>query len=103
MEFTEDYALNVNFYNKLRLTIGDNILLVIKIVSIFSIQFDRTKKLADRYSSKAYDNFEKMFKENKFDIVDICLPTYLHLVYLEKCKKYNVNIFCEKLIGLSYV
>ncbi len=72
------------------------------IVGIFGIPIDQTKKIAEKFNCKAYDNFNKLFSENKIDIVSICLPTYLHAEYLEKCMNQNVNIFCEKPLTIDY-
>ena len=72
------------------------------IVSVFGIPFESTVKVAKEFGAKPYNDFDKMVREMDIDIIDICLPTYLHIEYLEKCKSRNVHIFCEKPFTLNY-
>jgi predicted dehydrogenase len=71
------------------------------IIGVFGLPDDLTKKTADQFDCKAYFRFDQMFEENNIDIVDICLPTCLHVKYLEECRKQNVNILCEKPMVLN--
>ena len=56
----------------------------------------------ERYDvKKRYTDFEKMTEENEIDILDICLPTYLHAEYAVKAMKKGINVLSEKPISLN--
>lgn len=48
-----------------------------------------------------YTDLDKMLKAEKPDIVDICLPTYLHCEYAVKLLENGLNVLCEKPMGLD--
>jgi UDP-N-acetylglucosamine 3-dehydrogenase len=73
----------------------------VKIVGIFALPCEQTENAAKKYACKAYYDFKLMFKENHIDVIDICLPTYLHYEYLVKGKEYGVNVLCEKPMVLN--
>lgn len=55
----------------------------------------------ERYPNhKYYTDFDKMIDENDFDIIDVCLPTYLHCEFALKAMKNGINVITEKPISL---
>ncbi len=57
----------------------------------------------EKYSDKrCYTDFDEMLKKEKIDILDICLPTYLHAEYSIKAMERGINVICEKPISLNY-
>ena len=55
---------------------------IAKIVAICDKDLDRVKALADRYNVTDYVAYDDMFKaieEVDCDVVDICLPNFLHV------------------------
>ena len=48
-----------------------------------------------------YTNLSKMLKKEEFDMVDICLPSYLHKEYTLKLFRAGKHVFCEKPMALS--
>lgn len=48
-----------------------------------------------------YTDFEEMINNEKPDILDICLPTYLHADYAVKAMENGINVVCEKPISLN--
>ena len=57
---------------------------------------------AERYPGhKIYTDFDKMLEENDFDIIDICLPTFLHCEFAVKAMKKGINVLSEKPISLK--
>ena len=50
---------------------------------------------------KKYHDFDEMLKEGGFDMVDICLPTYLHAEYSVKALDAGYHVFCEKPLALT--
>lgn len=49
-----------------------------------------------------YTDLDKMLEAEKPDIIDICLPTYLHCEYVEKLLALGYNVQSEKPMGLDY-
>ncbi|MGN1081547.1 MAG: Gfo/Idh/MocA family protein [Acutalibacteraceae bacterium] len=47
-----------------------------------------------------YTSFDDMVKNEELDIIDICLPTYLHAEYSLKAMNLGLNVLCEKPISL---
>ena len=47
-----------------------------------------------------YTSFEAMLAAETLDIVDICLPTYLHTEYAVKTLEQGIHVLCEKPISL---
>lgn len=47
-----------------------------------------------------YVDFDEMLEKEELDILDICLPTYLHVEYAIKAMKKGINVLCEKPISL---
>lgn len=55
----------------------------------------------DKYENKRkYTSFDEMLEKEELDILDICLPTYLHADYAVKAMEKKINVICEKPISL---
>lgn len=48
-----------------------------------------------------YTDFEEMLANEKIDILDITLPTFLHVEYSIKAMERGINVICEKPISLN--
>ena len=59
------------------------------------------KKAAEAAGCKWFTDIEKMLKEEDIDIVDICVPTFLHEQYVLMAAKHGKNILCEKPVALN--
>lgn len=56
----------------------------------------------ENYSNKhCYTDFDEMLKNEKIDILDICLPTYLHADFAIKAMDLGINVISEKPISLK--
>jgi myo-inositol 2-dehydrogenase / D-chiro-inositol 1-dehydrogenase len=69
------------------------------IVGIVDRELDRIKALADRYGFTdyvAYDNYEKAIEEVECDVVDICMPNFLHHPVAIAALNKGRHIICEK-------
>ena len=49
-----------------------------------------------------YTDIDKMLSEEDFDVIDICLPTYLHKEYAIKLMRAGKHVLSEKPMSLSY-
>lgn len=72
-----------------------------KVIAFADIQLDKARDFAKKYGGKAYDNGDELINNKEIDVVDICLPTYLHKEYVIKAAKAKKHIMCEKPIALS--
>lgn len=48
-----------------------------------------------------YTSLDEMLEKEELDVIDICLPTYLHAEYAIKLLRLGYNVQCEKPMGLS--
>ncbi len=56
----------------------------------------------EKYPGKRrYTDFDKMLENEELDILDICLPTYLHADFAVKALERGINVICEKPISLN--
>lgn len=63
---------------------------------------DVRQEMMDKYTGpRQYLSFDEMLEKEELDIVDICLPTYLHPDYAIKAMEKGINVLCEKPISLN--
>lgn len=69
-----------------------------ELIAICDIRTERMEK----YSQKRhYTDFDEMLEKEQFDIIDICLPTYLHADFAVKAMEKGINVITEKPISLK--
>lgn len=69
-----------------------------ELVALCDIRPERMEK----YSGKrCYTDFDEMLENEEFDIIDICLPTYLHADFAVKAMEKGINVITEKPISLK--
>jgi UDP-N-acetylglucosamine 3-dehydrogenase len=71
----------------------------VKLVGIVDIRKSIGEKVAKDSNTLAFTSVEEMLNQVNPDVVDICLPTYLHREYVEMCAKAKKHIICEKPIA----
>ncbi len=69
-----------------------------QLVAICDIRTERMEKYPDK---RHYTDFEEMLANEELDILDICLPTYLHADFAVKAMEKGINVICEKPISLK--
>src|SRR6185437_1787375 len=58
---------------------------------------DAVKTLADQFSVKRrYTNIDNLLNDHEIDLVDICVPNYLHADLVMQCAKHGKHLICEK-------
>lgn len=72
----------------------------VELVAIADVNTEQAQKVSEECGCKMYaDGFEMLQKED-LDVVDICLPTFLHADYVIRVMEYVKNIIVEKPICL---
>lgn len=61
----------------------------------------RPERLEPYPDKRHYLDFEEMLEKEELDILDICLPTYLHVDFAIKAMKRGIHVICEKPISLK--
>ncbi len=69
-----------------------------ELIAICDIRTERMEKYPDK---RHYTDFDEMLEKEQFDIIDICLPTYLHADFAVKAMEKGINVICEKPISLK--
>lgn len=63
---------------------------------------DVRKECIEKYPKKhLYTDFDEMLENENLDILDICLPTFLHADYSIKAMEKGIHVICEKPISLN--
>lgn len=73
----------------------------VELAAIADVNESAGKKAADKFGVVYYNNAEEMLKSENIDIVDVCLPTFLHEEYVLLAAKYKKHVICEKPFTLS--
>lgn len=69
-----------------------------ELVAICDIRPEKTERYPGH---KTYTDFDTMLEENEFDIIDVCLPTFLHCEYALRAMNRGINVITEKPISLK--
>ena len=72
-----------------------------KIVAVADIVPERAQKMAALFGADALDHGDKIIERDDIDVVDICLPTYLHSEFAIKAARTGKHVLCEKPIALN--
>lgn len=70
-------------------------------VDLVAICDIRPEKMERYPGHKTYTDFDKMLDENNPDIVDVCLPTFLHCEYALRALNRGINVISEKPVSLN--
>ncbi len=63
---------------------------------------DVRQEMMNKYPGpRQYLSLDEMLEKEELDIVDICLPTYLHAEVSIKAMEKGINVICEKPISLN--
>ena len=71
-----------------------------ELVAICDIMPDRLEKYKDT-GARLYESCDEMLEKEQIDILDICLPTFLHAEFAIKAMERGINVICEKPISLN--
>lgn len=72
-----------------------------KVVAVADIIPERADNLAEQFGAEAIYHGDALLEREDIDVVDICVPTYLHCEYVLKAAKAKKHILCEKPMALT--
>jgi len=72
-----------------------------EMVAAVDIKPDVAAKYAEEFGAKPYTTVAEMLANEKVDVIDICLPTYLHSEFTIEAAKAGKHVFCEKPMALT--
>ena len=72
-----------------------------KVISVCDIRPEKADEAAQRTGAVAYYDLDTMLAADKPDILDICLPTYLHADTAVKALNMGIHVLTEKPISLK--
>ncbi len=70
----------------------------VELVALCDIRPGQMTRYADK---RCYTDFDDMLKNEQLDILDICLPTYLHADYAVKAMEKGIHVLTEKPVSLK--
>ena len=70
----------------------------VELVALCDVRNEQMEKYTKQ---RKYLDFDEMLEKEELDIVDICLPTYLHADYAIKAMEKGIHVLCEKPISLK--
>lgn len=70
----------------------------VELVALCDVRPEQMEKYPD---IRHYTDFDEMLRNEELDILDICLPTFLHVEYAIKAMEKGINVLCEKPISLN--
>lgn len=73
----------------------------VKLVAVADLDKAKTEKFTSASGAKYYENGKALLENEKPDIIDICLPTYLHTEYAVAAMKNGSDVFLEKPVCLT--
>lgn len=73
----------------------------VQVVAIADVDIERATRYAARAGAKVYQDGFKLLEQEELDVVDICLPTFLHAGYVIKAMDHVKNVIVEKPLCLK--
>ncbi len=69
--------------------------------AVCDVKESAANELAQSYNARVYTDFDKMLREEKPDLLFLCLPPFAHNGEVEKAADLGIHIFIEKPIALE--
>ena len=73
----------------------------VKLVAIADAMPEKVKELAEKAGAKVYSSGDELLANETPDIIDICVPTYLHTSHAVAAMKKGCRVFMEKPVCLN--
>ncbi len=73
----------------------------VQLTAIADTHMERATQFAEQIGASVYKNGYELLEQEELDVVDICVPTFLHADYCIKAMEHVKNIIVEKPICLK--
>lgn len=73
----------------------------VEVAAVCDIRKEKADSLAMLSGCMVFTSYETLSQEAHYDVLDICLPTYLHAQYAIQAMREGKHVFCEKPIALN--
>ncbi|MHB1485906.1 MAG: Gfo/Idh/MocA family protein [Saccharofermentanales bacterium] len=73
----------------------------VKVTAFADTRTDKIKEITGDPDCAVFSSIEDMILSHQIDVIDICLPTFLHKKYCLLAAENGIDILCEKPIALS--
>lgn len=70
-------------------------------VAVCDIDKERCDAFAEKYGLKAYYDFDEMLKDDSIEVVDVCLPSFMHEKFAVAAADAGKNILVEKPVAFT--
>ncbi len=70
----------------------------VELIALCDIREERLSQFAGKH---LYTDFDEMLEKEDLDILDICLPTFLHVEHAVKAMERGIHVLCEKPVSLK--
>jgi UDP-N-acetylglucosamine 3-dehydrogenase len=72
-----------------------------QVVAVADVVPEKAEKLAKDFGAKVYKDGMTLIKEADVDVIDICLPTFLHAEHAVAACEQGRHVLCEKPMALT--
>lgn len=73
----------------------------VKLVAVADIRAEKAQEIAKGHGAKVYATGEELIADKDIDVVDICVPTFVHAHFAKQAMKSGKNVFIEKPVTLT--
>lgn len=73
-----------------------------RLVAVCDCVKNKADEKAEKFSVKAFYDFDEMLNNCDFDVLHICTPHYLHAPMSIKAMNMGKNVLCEKPLAITY-
>lgn len=70
----------------------------VELTTLCSLKFEEMQEYPDKHQ---YIDFKEMLEKEDLDIVDLCVPTFLHVEYALMALEKGMHVLCEKPLTLN--
>lgn len=71
------------------------------VFGVCDLNQENASRAARVHGAKIYESAEELIRDPQIDVIDICLPTYLHYSYAKLAMEVGKDVFIEKPVVLS--
>jgi predicted dehydrogenase len=69
----------------------------VHLIGIVEVRKEQAEKIIGQHDTKIFQTLEEAVKNlEHIDVIDICVPTFLHKEYVMKAADYGIDVICEK-------